>query len=126
MENIFIKFCNLGIKWEPGNWAYGCDSEDGIDLINKNTESRLCGPNCEQNSDCSHFTYNLTSGMCQMKSGNISKSDFFYTGDKSQICGFVTDHVISNNIKIIIIIGICISLVIVTLIISITVFISNI
>jgi hypothetical protein len=62
--------------------------------------------------------------MCQMKSGNISKSDFYYTGDKLQICGFVTNHF--NKNKNMISIAICIIFVIVVFIISITLFISNI
>jgi Thaumatin family len=47
-----------------------------------------CGGKCEQTSGCTHYTWTtFNGGTCWMKSGRVSKSDAFDTGDQSMICG---------------------------------------
>ena len=78
------------INWQPGDWAFACDFR-GADLTNAQIKGEDCGGRCAATSGCTHFTWsNWNGGTCWMKSGSVSKSDAYFNGDNSVICGILT------------------------------------
>ncbi|CAF1107097.1 unnamed protein product [Brachionus calyciflorus] len=77
------------IVWN-GNWAFACDFK-GYDLTNQIMPGDKCGGRCSQVKGCTHFTWsNYNGGTCWMKSkSGITKTDAFYTGDNSMVCGIL-------------------------------------
>ncbi|CAF0770288.1 unnamed protein product [Brachionus calyciflorus] len=75
------------IEWK-GNWAFACDFKD-YNLKNERISGEKCGSRCAQTSGCTHFTWtSYNGGTCWMKSkSGITKSDAFFTGDSSMVCG---------------------------------------
>jgi exo-beta-1,3-glucanase (GH17 family) len=87
----FVSFGNVySIDWQQGKqvWAMGCDFV-GNDLTNAKTSGEQCGDTCDQNPQCTHFSWtNYNDGTCWLKSGPVSKSDAIESNDKSIVCGF--------------------------------------
>ena len=84
-------FCQ--INWQEGDgaeWAFACDFKGG-DLSNAEIRGEDCGRRCINTPGCTHFTWtNWNGGTCWMKSGSVTKSDAFFTGDNSMVCGIIT------------------------------------
>jgi hypothetical protein len=74
-----------------------CDFK-GSDLSNQKGSASSCAQTCASSSGCTHFTWtSYNGGTCWMKSGSVSKSNAFYTGDQSMVCGIAP-----SNLKFII------------------------
>ena len=77
------------IQWQSGGWAFACDFKNN-DLMNVKIPGSQCGGKCAATQGCTHFTQtSYNGGTCWMKSGSVSQSNAFYTGDKSMVCGIV-------------------------------------
>ena len=75
------------ILWDGKNWAHACDFR-AKNMIEVRTEAQRCGPECEDNPRCTHFTWTkLNGGTCRLKTGNASKEDAFHTNDQTMVCG---------------------------------------
>ena len=78
---------NAQINWNGNNWALACDFKNN-DLSNVKCKASECGPKCSTTFRCTHFTWtSYNDGTCWMKSGNVSKKNAIFTGDKSMVCG---------------------------------------
>ena len=87
---LTISSISCQIDWQPGDWAFACDFHGG-DLTNAQIKGEDCGGTCASTSDCTHFTWTtFNGGTCWMKSGSVSKSDAFFTGDNSMVCGIIS------------------------------------
>eukprot|EP00731_Ephydatia_muelleri_P007573 Em0003g1821a len=86
---ISFSFANAAINWNGNNWAFGCDFRNN-DLSNVQISGELCGGKCAATGGCTHFTWTtFNGGTCWMKSGTVSQTDAFETGDQSTVCGVV-------------------------------------
>ncbi|CAF1416506.1 unnamed protein product [Adineta steineri] len=75
------------INWDGKDWAMSCDF-NGNDLSNIQIAGELCGGQCHETSECTHFTWtNYNGGTCWMKTGPISQSHAFPTSDSTMVCG---------------------------------------
>jgi hypothetical protein len=89
---LSISLINAQINWQNGQptgttWAMACDFKNS-DLSNKQVAGADCANACASTSGCTHFTWtSYNGGTCWMKSGSVSKSNAFYTGDQSMVCG---------------------------------------
>lgn len=90
--------CDVPNWTASGNvkWSFGCDWH-GHELKNVPSSGELCGPLCEQTSDCSHFTWtNYNGGTCWLKAGLgilFGNPHGFRTlrrtNDNSMVCGYL-------------------------------------
>ena len=87
---VTISYISCQIDWQPGDWAFACDFHGG-DLTNAQIKGEDCGGRCAATSGCTHFTWTtFNGGTCWMKSGSVSRSDAFFTGDNSMVCGIIS------------------------------------
>jgi hypothetical protein len=88
--SLMVSSIMCAVDWKPGDWAFACDFRGG-DLANAQIRGEDCGGKCAATSGCTHFTWtNWNGGTCWMKSGSVSKSEAFSTGDMSMVCGIVS------------------------------------
>ncbi len=86
-----------GVSWQSGNWAFACDFHNN-DLSNQIVSGPKCRGLCASTSGCTHFTWTTyNGGTCWMKSGPVSKSNAFDTGDNSMLCGIVSSDNGNSN-----------------------------
>jgi len=77
------------IQWQSGGWAFACDFKNN-DLTDARIPGDQCGGRCASTQRCTHFTWTTyNGGTCWMKSGSVSQSNAFFTGDNSMVCGIV-------------------------------------
>jgi hypothetical protein len=94
---LSLHHAKRGINWNGNNWAMSCDFY-GNDLSNARVPANRCGPQCEQTSGCTHFTWTqYMGGTCWMKKGSVSKNDAFSTTDPTMVCG-VLDNQNGNQV----------------------------
>ena len=90
MLNFLNSLVANQIQWQSGNWAFACDFTNG-DLTSAKVSGDQCGGKCALTNGCTHFTWTTyLGGTCWMKTGSVSPSDAFYTGDNSMVCGIVS------------------------------------
>jgi len=81
------------INWNSEDWAFACDFAD-YDTYTTIIQRSLCKDSCERTPDCSHYSWNTkNSGTCSMKKGFVTKSNAFYNGDTTSICGVCNSFV---------------------------------
>ena len=69
-------------------WAYNCDF-NGKDFLNTKVPAEQCGPTCQDNPQCTHFTWtNYLEGTCWMKAGKVYKEQASVKDDgEKAVCG---------------------------------------
>jgi len=87
-----------GISWTVSGsvtWASNCDWSGG-DIGNVATAGSGCGPACQGNSNCDHFTWtNYNGGTCWLKHfGTINNpsNPAPITGPSGSLCGYLTSQ----------------------------------
>lgn len=83
---LFILSCSFSfcsINWHD-NWAFGCDnSKEYFKTVS--SRGTDCGSECHLTYGCTNYVWK--DGICHLKSGDISKEDFFENNDIDAICG---------------------------------------
>ena len=82
---------DLKIDWQVASdstWAYNCDF-NGKDFLNTKVPAEQCGPTCQDNPQCTHFTWtNYLEGTCWMKAGKVYKEQASVKDDgEKAVCG---------------------------------------
>ena len=76
------------VNWNGNNWANNCNfSRNDIGMVP--TSDSQCGPACEQNGQCTHFTWSPENdGECWLKRDPyISKYDAITIDNPDVVCG---------------------------------------
>jgi hypothetical protein len=95
-DDLILSIIRANLHWNTDNtanyvWTLSCDFP-GNDLISLKIRDVECGPKCNQDSRCTHFTYNIDSGTCFLKSGAVSQYDAIHLSSKKNaysLCGIV-------------------------------------
>jgi len=69
-----------------------CDFK-GNDLSNAKTQGEGCGPKCDSNPSCTHFTWtNYQGGTCWLKKGGAKEANAVVKNDEAAVCGFIKNR----------------------------------
>ncbi len=67
------------IEWQS-NWAVGCNFSSFSEIVSfQVTNITECSKKCEQLFECTHFTFELSSGMCSLRPGQVDQSSVIKT-----------------------------------------------
>ncbi len=74
--------------FEKGHWAYFCDFPNSNTLNQVETNMlTTCRDQCEEISQCSHFTWDASTLICKLKNGMVYKKDAVYSENGNLGCG---------------------------------------
>jgi hypothetical protein len=86
------------IDWQ-NNWAVGCNFSSFFEIISLQvTNITECSKKCEKLYECTHFTFELISGMCSLRYGQVDQSSVNKT-NRNFGCGLTLNTNESSKVQ---------------------------